>query len=215
LQIEPLGGAGGPAIAAVGLAALHAAANGLELGAGQRPIDAQDPIARSGHWPAGQPFTQRRARVLPLPEARPAPLFGPFHEVGPHGVAFDVASDGKKVFVGLDRKRFESSLVDRAGAGGISMGVPTLRVGHGEPTHGFRQLAVGPRPEQQVPVIGHDAVAQQTRPGALDGLLQDALERLVVGRAIEERHPPHASIEHVIHDSARCLPQTNAPPAGQ
>lgn len=135
------------------------------------------------------------------PEAGPPPVLGPLDQVGPQGVPLDVAADGQKMLVALDGEGFETPLVEMAG--GMIVGVPAHRVGVGEPADKGGQLAVGPRPEDHVPVIGHQAVGQQADGLSLPGLGQHAFEGRVVLRLLQQRQPGHRPIEDVINQTAR------------
>ena len=52
----------------------------------------------------------------------------------------------------------------------VPLGVPALGVGERQPAHESRQLAVLAWPDQQVPVIGHQAVGQKSRARTFDRL---------------------------------------------
>ena len=47
-------------------------------------------------------------------------------------------------------------------------------------------------------MIGHQAIRGKPDCGALAGWLENLLERLVIGRFIEQPQPPNAAVEHVI-----------------
>jgi len=106
------------------------------------------------------------------------------------------------MLVALDGEGLEASLVEMAGAGGMIVGVPAHGVGVGEPADEGGQLAVGPRPEHHVPVIGHEAVGQQADRTALAGLGQHAFEGREVLGLLEQRQPGHRPIEDVINQTA-------------
>ena len=52
-----------------------------------------------------------------------------------------------------------------------------------------RAFTVPARPDDQVPVVGHEAVGQKPGPRAFDRLFQNPLERLIVLVALEDGHP--------------------------
>jgi len=58
-------------------------------------------------------------------------------------------------------------------------------VGGREPLHPAAQIAGLVRPENQVEVIGHQAVTEKPSPGPLLGLLDDLFHRLVVARFVK------------------------------
>jgi hypothetical protein len=63
--------------------------------------------------------------------------------------------------------------------------VPALRVAHGERTHEGGESAIVARPHQQMKVIGHQAVGQQSHIGARNRLNQHPLVRCRVVIAFE------------------------------
>ena len=88
-----------------------------------------------------------------------------------------------------------------------SMGAPAGRVGDGQPVHELRHIpAVADAwPDDQVPVVGHQAVADQPQRHALPGLPEDALERPVVRVLPEQTGAAVAAVEQVIHITAHDL----------
>jgi hypothetical protein len=50
--------------------------------------------------------------------------------------------------------------------------MPPLRLGQHEPVHESLQVAVPPRPGDEMPVVGHDAVRQESYGGSLTRLPQ-------------------------------------------
>jgi hypothetical protein len=100
-------------------------------------------------------------RMPAMPEPGPAPVLGSFDEVCPQRVSLDVAADRQKVFVCVNRKRFEPSLVERPRAERPMNVVPPHRVRHGESVHVGRKIAIVLRPEHEVPVIRHQAKGEQ------------------------------------------------------
>jgi hypothetical protein len=75
------------------------------------------------------------------------------------------------MFVVLDRERLEAALIQVPAASASSVGVPTPCVRKGEPSDEAGKLVVLSRPDDHVPVIGHDAVGQQPCFGPFDGFL--------------------------------------------
>jgi hypothetical protein len=62
----------------------------------------------------GATFLRKRLPTLslsPLPQATPSPVFSFLNKVGSQRVPFHVPANGEKVFIPLNRKRFESSLI--------------------------------------------------------------------------------------------------------
>jgi hypothetical protein len=88
----------------------------------------------------------------------------------------------------------------------MAVGVPAAHVGHRQPLHERPQLPrrpAAPRPQQQVPVVGHQAVRQQPHRGKeFERPGQHPLERRVVPVVVEHRRAAVAAVEHVVHVSA-------------
>jgi hypothetical protein len=86
------------------------------------------------------------------------------------------------MLVRLDWKRLEPALVNVACPRGATVSVPALRMCHGEPPHEFRDLPVPSleRPDDEVPVAGHDAVRQDSQRLAPVRLQQHTLKCGVV-----------------------------------
>jgi len=54
--------------------------------------------------------------LLTMPQAAPTPVLGSSDQVGAQGIALDIAANRQKMVILLDRKGFESALVERPGA---------------------------------------------------------------------------------------------------
>ena len=98
----------------------------------------------------------------------PQPILGARHQVGTHGVAFDVAEDHEQVLVVLNGERPEAPLPDMAAA--VVVLVVAADVGGKQPAHVVTELTVLIGPEGEVKVVWHQGVGEQTHPGALAGL---------------------------------------------
>src|SRR5262249_59952269 len=91
------------------------------------------------------------------------------------------------MLISLNGKGLVSSLIEMSAADILIVGMPALRVREREPVHEVGQLAVGAWPQQEVPVIGHEAIAGEPHAGdVFQGLGEDALERLEVARLLED-----------------------------
>jgi hypothetical protein len=60
-----------------------------------------------------------------------------------------------------------------------------------------------------MPVIGHQAIGEQSCFRSLDGFFEHLFHGGKVGRLAEKPHPSHAPIEHVVYQPARSC--TNSP----
>ena len=107
--------------------------------------------AQSSGRGIGQASSSWRAPVIPLgisTETRPAPVFCPFHQIGPDWIPLDVAQHRVEVLVGLHGERLELPLIQMPGPRRVVMGVPCLRVRHGQPPQELRDLAILADPEE-------------------------------------------------------------------
>lgn len=84
--------------------------------------------------------------------------------------------------------------------------LPTPHVRDGQPLHEPHQVPVMLWPKEQVPVIGHHAVATNAHQRFVERLGQNALERLVIPRLLEELHGRNTPIEHMKDHSSRHSP---------
>src|ERR1700688_3289310 len=98
----------------------------------------------------------------------------------------------------LNGKRLESSLVDWARSAAMMMGVPAAYMGHAQPLHIGAEGAVKLRPNNQVPVVGHQGVAHQPHGGALPGFSQNLLKSGVIGCFSKQGSPAHSRVEDVV-----------------
>ena len=76
-----------------------------------------------------------------------------------------------------------------------------------QPPEKVRQLAIMLRPDNEVPMIGHNTVRQDADGLPLVRLNHDALERLEIGVLAEHMHPPDRSVQDVVNESSRCYPR--------
>jgi hypothetical protein len=162
------------------------------------PVDVLQPTQRQGQGPAVQ---QIQTPTLDPPcQTRPRPPFGPQHQMGTQGVAFDITANDEKVIVLLDRKALEAALVERTGAAAVVVGVPPHGMRQGQPVQEVGQLAVLLRPQDEVEVVGHEAIGQQARGCRVLSLAQDALKGGVVAVFVGNGGAAHGSR---IHRAAR------------
>ena len=166
-----------------------------------RLVDMIDPVGRRRNGPGGEPAAM--ARMPAMPEPGPSPVFGSFNQVCPQRVSLDVAADRQKMLVGLDRKRLESSLVERPRAERAMRMVPAHRVRHGQPMHEPRKVAIGLRPEDKMPVVWHQAKCQQPHRRQHAGTQQEVLEGRIVGGVMKDRRSTDGAVEHVADRAER------------
>ena len=90
------------------------------------------------------------------------------------------------MLIGLHRKRFEAALIHRAGSGGVMMGMSALRVRNGDPAEDLGEFPIMTRPEQQMPVIGHQEIGGDANLGLGLGFGENRLKGSVVSGIFKE-----------------------------
>jgi hypothetical protein len=137
------------------------------------------------------------AGILPPEEAGPAPVDRLFHESGAQRIALDVACHGEKVNVLLNGKTLEAALIKMPITDLVIMLLPAPRVCHGQARHEGGELPVLRRAEQQMPVIGHDAVSKELDGNGRQGVGEDAFKGGKVFILAEDFAASDAAVEHV------------------
>ena len=140
--------------------------------------------------------------MVESPQTRPPPLVGFLDEVRPHGVALDIASHLIEIFIGLDGKRLVAALIDMAVSDAPPMTLPAGHVSDRQSLHEGREFAVVLRPQNQVPMIGHEDITANAHGAGLKRLGHDPFKRLIVGVFEKQAGSPHASIQYVVDNSA-------------
>lgn len=90
-----------------------------------------------------------------------------------------------------------------AAAAGMVMLVMSANVGDADPSHQPRKRRRVPRPQHQMPVVGHEAPGQQIDPIALEPLGQDANEGQIITVLVKQPPLAIAAIQHVIEGPGR------------
>jgi hypothetical protein len=125
---------------------------------------------------------------VPLGKAGPAPFLGLADKVCAERVTLDVATDRQEVFVLLDGKRFVEALIQVTVTDGMAVEVPASDVCGGQALHEAAELGVMAWPEDEMPVIGHQAIGEKAHVQALKRLSQQCDKRGVVGLFAEDVH---------------------------
>src|SRR5688572_2427976 len=84
-----------------------------------------------------------------------------------------------------------------ARSAGVVVGVPPHGMGDGEPLKELADRGVRFGPHDEMPMIGHDRVVQNSEGYAKVRFVEHPLKRLVVGRLLKQCHPRHRPIEAV------------------
>src|SRR5687767_649000 len=100
----------------------------------------------------------------------------------------------------LNNEGFEPAMVNVARTGAAAVGMTSLSMNERHEAHVVRQFAVLLRPEQQVPVVRHDAPAKNAYRDALLHFSQHTLESHVVAVVVEDPALAVGPIEHVVDE---------------
>jgi len=160
-------------------------------------VDVPKPVRWTGHRPIRQPIGGTRG-VSPPPQTRPTPQVSFADQPRAQCVTLDVAADGEKVAIILNRKRLEPCLVEMTGSHRAMVRMPAHRMGVRQPAYEVRQLAVLSWPDHQVPVSRHEAKAQKSHRCALQRRSQGPFERGVVAKRFKESHPRNRAVQYVV-----------------
>jgi len=102
----------------------------------------------------------------------------------------------------LHGERLVPSLVERASAFSLAEVMPAFAVHHLKPSHEFHHLAVSGGPHDEVKVVGHHAVRQESYRRSLLPFLQRTHEGSIGLRVFEHRQSTNAAIQNVKNDTS-------------
>jgi hypothetical protein len=103
------------------------------------------------------------------------------------------------MFVLLNGKRFEPSLPDVPARGIVAMIAADVR--RQEPLHPAAQIAILPGPDDQMEMVGHEAVCEHPHPVSREAGLEQIGEGGVVPRLVKDGGAPIAAIDDVIAEA--------------
>ena len=103
--------------------------------------------------------------------------------------------------VGLDGETLVGALIDVPDTCSAMGRVPSLYVGYGDPMHKGRHGIVVRRPEQQVPVVGHDAIAANPHAEPVDALGEDLFEGEEITFLLEYPQSPVGTVKGMVDNS--------------
>ena len=110
------------------------------------------------------------------------------------------------MIVFLNRESPKTPLVKVARAGRVVMGMPALGMRMRQPAKEVGKLMIPLWPEHEVPVIGHDAIAEEPN-GMLDQCFgENAFERLVIGIFLKQGQTRNRTVQGVIDEATRSRP---------
>ena len=180
----------------VGPAQLCAGPQRLEILPVHRPVQSSQPVAR----PILRPVRQRQFRLaLPAtPQATPQPLLCPSHHLRPHRVGLYIPEDSQEVVVILHPETLEAALVHVPAPRAAMLGMIAPHMGHPHPTQEPPNRLIRPQPDQQMPVVGHQAVGEQLHRLALQALNENLLRIRVLRSILEELHAGVPAVQDVV-----------------
>jgi len=126
-------------------------------------------------------------------------VFRSIDQPGSQGIALDIAKKRVKVFVALDWKRLEPSLIEMAGPYRYVMRVPSIVCVVSEPAKKVRNLAFTSRLHNEVPMIPHDAIGKNSSGMKFQSLVENSEERFEIRSPFEKGQPSHSPIEDMVN----------------
>ncbi len=107
------------------------------------------------------------------------------------------------MIVFLDGERFEAALIHMTRSRTPVVRVPTLGMGVRQPTEEIRDRVILLRPEHKMPMIGHEAIRQES-----DGMFgqrfnQNPFEGIVIARLLKERQACDRPIDGMVNVTGR------------
>ncbi len=106
------------------------------------------------------------------------------------------------MLIGLNGEGFEAALIDGTRACCLMLDMPALRMGHGDPAEDFRELSILAWPEEEVPVIGHEAIGGDANAKGSVGFRQNGLKGHVIGRGFKQWESAHPTVQNMIGEVA-------------
>jgi hypothetical protein len=206
LQAQLLGNSCHPPLVPIRATAARGQAQPIERGLFGRAVNVGEPAARATH----RPSLEARRVLLPVPlekpRAAPAPVFRPLHQACRQCVRLDISRHGYEMIVILHDERFVSALVDVTCPGAFAERVKPLSVCDGYKTHVLRQITVLAWPEEQMPMVRHQAPGKDAHLHARLGFGKYFLERKVVAVVMEEGASTVRTVKRVEYKPARSSP---------
>jgi hypothetical protein len=184
-ELQASRGLADPLLATKRCAAVHTTPNRFQLAFCLRLVHPPAPVPWARNRPLREQFAAAAVSMRHSPRTAGFPILGTSAERCSDGIPLNVPQHGQQMVVRLDRKRFESSLVQMPGSLRMVMGMPTHGMGVRQPPEKGRKLVFGFRPDDKVPVIGHHAIREDRQRFSLKRLAKHPFERFVVLRFFE------------------------------
>jgi len=128
-------------------------------------------------------------------------VFRPLDQSALNGIAFYVTAQSQEVQIARDGNGAKSALIHMTGPPSTTHAVDDTGMLRQQPAHALRQLPVGGRPQHQMEVIRHQAVAQTPHTGSLLGLAEKNEKPVIVRDRIEQLATLYSSVDHVEDES--------------
>ena len=142
-----------------------------------------------------------RLAASPQSRARPAPVLHSLHQTRTQRVPFNITQDGQEVVALLDRKGPKTALVHVSAAVVVLM--ITADMGGKQPAHVIAQVAVAARPEDEMEVVGHEAIGQEADRDAFAGLAEQLEEGSEIAVLVEDGAARVPAVENVVAVTAQ------------
>jgi hypothetical protein len=145
----------------------------------------------------------------PTPQTRPPPICRLCNEICPQSIALYITYDLVEMLVFFYLKTLEASLIDMATAKRLVVRMPTHRMRMAQPLGETRKFTFCLRPDNQVPVVGHQTISEKPRWSFFQRFADDTLKRFVITILLKERQARHPSIENMVNKTtSRCSGNT-------
>ncbi len=164
----------------------------------ERLVDARNPVGQAPNRPCREQFRKRFRPPRPAPQRTERPIFRTLDQIRTERISLDITANDQKVIVIGNGKALETGPVQMTFAGGMIVGVVTLGMrGRNPAQHPPHQPVLG-RPENHVPVIGHQGKREQLHGIAFQAFGQHTEEGLIVLVFVEDGLSCIATIEGVV-----------------
>ena len=134
------------------------------------------------------------------PCAAPYPILSSMHKPRPHRVSFYIAAHGVKMLVALHGERLETSLVDVPFSFTVVGLLPATSMGGSQLVHERGQLIILFRPQNKVPVVGHQTIAKNPHGDDQQRFFHNPDECFVIGWFVEQCLAAVPTIQAMIRD---------------